>query len=427
MPTDANERGRTHVTALLLLGVLVALAGCGGLVGGPSVSDAHADTSDDGYPVLVFNYSVSDYSDVILEGPDGDIVTRGTLNPDKDRAALAMQNPRSGEYTIVIQQGGETQLEKPVSFSGPDARVVETRAQWSGNSVEEVGVTVENRGDVPIRVINATATARGAEIAESAYTWIPAGESETVTITSSFDGITVQEEGGIDGDVTVRTNHGRLSGQFSKTFEGPRLEIAEVRPVWDGPTLMSATVVVRNAGDLPTTSTTSLRADGTELASSYSREIPPGETDTYTAELPSGLAQVQSGGTAEINVLVDSPSGSAEETISKTFEGPDFSITSSDATAYQPYNEQLYQFSEFQMNVRNDGDTVAAFDTVRLSVNGKTATGSFALTQTIDPAGSDTVYTYIDISIQGGTHTVEVEFLRDGEAVGTATTTILIG
>lgn len=425
--TDPNERSRRHLTALLLLGVLVALAGCGGLAGGPSVSNAHADTSGDGYPVVVFNYSVSDYSDVILEGPDGDIINRGTLNPDKNRAALSMQNPRGGEYTIVIQQGGETQLEKPVSFDGPDARVVETRAQWSGNSIEEVTVTVENGGDLPVRIINATATARGSEIAESAYIWIPAGESKTIRITPRFGGIAAQEGGEIRGDVTVRTNRGTLSGQFSKTFEGATLEIDEIRPVWDDGTLMSVTVVVRNSGDLTTTATTLLRADGKELISSFGSRISPGDTTTFTFDPSSGIYQVQAGGTAEVNILVDSSSGFTEKTISKTFEGPDLSVTSSDATAYQPYDKQLYEFSQLRIGTQNSGDTPISFDTIRLSVDGKTTTESLTFDETMEPGEDSSFYIYPELSLQAGTYSIELEFINDGQIVANATTTVKIG
>jgi hypothetical protein len=142
------------------MAVLLAVAGCMGS-SGPSVSNAQAEVTEDNAPMMAFDYSVNDYSIVLLEGTDNEIINEKELSPENNHSSIYMGEPREGEYKLVIQQGDETKTTKSVTFDGPDAKVANVEAKWSGNTVKSVVVTVENKGDLPAGVANASCSARG--------------------------------------------------------------------------------------------------------------------------------------------------------------------------------------------------------------------------------------------------------------------------
>ncbi|MFC3476294.1 CARDB domain-containing protein [Halobacterium litoreum] len=404
------------VLALVAIGALVALAGCSGIMGsgGPSVSDPAIQMSEDDEPVLAFNYSVNDYSKVLLEGPSGTVLNSGEVSPENNRTGFYLYDPKGGEYTVVLQQGGDTKATKSVTFDGPNAEVQSVEANWSGNKVQNVKVTVENSGDVPVQLMNATATARGDGVSETMlYEWVPAGTTETVNITSSYGAsMAIEKPGDVRGSVEVNTTDSTLTGSFEKTFEGPKLSIVDVTDNWNGNTFETADVTVKNTGDLPTSAEVLVNYGDETVGSSYDKDLPAGATVNFEASALGYIYQAESGGNLTFDVVLNSSSGFKTEQITHEVEGASVQLQSM-KTAWQEGELTGVPFS-----ARNNGAVESEFD-AKVLVNGEqVATETFWL----DPktssefsieAGyfSDPLYAP---SGDGGTYNVTLQISGDG-------------
>lgn len=354
-----------HLVGIVLVCSLILLAGCGSVVGGPSVSDPRTEVID-GQPAIVFNYSVDDFSDVLLTGPDGDVINEGTLEPDNDIAGLYLSTAEPGTYTIVIQQGGETATEREVTFEGAEPEVTSVEANWSGNRLQNVEVTIENTGDLPAGTTNATLSVRDSETQDfTFYRWISPGGSETVTVSPPLGTLGIDQAGPVRGSVTVESTGGEISGEFSRTFEGPNLEITNQSANWNGDVLESATVTVENTGDLPTRAEVLMFDGDEEIASTLDETLEPGESVVFEPSDIGSIYEAESGGNVQLSVVVNSSSGTTTGEISRSIDPASVSIESVSPTW------ENGQLTEVAFTVRNTGDASTEFD-IDLGVAGET-------------------------------------------------------
>jgi len=299
-----------HALATGAVVAFLLLAGCGGIAGGgPSVSSPEADVTND-VPVITFNYSVDDYATVLLESPGGEVINEGTVEPNNTQAALAMGEPREGTYKIILQTGGETAAETSVTFNGSDPSVESTSAVWEWNSLQEADITVQNSGDLPMKVSEVAISTEETTIDEEyAYEWVAPGEEKRLRISPAFESIEATERGTFEGSVIVGTSGGTVDGSFSKDFEGANISIKDTSTEWDGGDLEAATVTVENNGDLPTEVEATIEGSGSDsLASSYEVAIAPG--DSTVLELRSlGSIYESTGGNVSLPVVVNSSAG----------------------------------------------------------------------------------------------------------------------
>lgn len=382
---------------LISITVLILLSGCVGLLGqsGPSVSDTQTEVVDD-QPVMMFNYSVDDYSKVLLQHPNGQVVNEGTLEPNQTVGGMYMPSPSAGTYKLVVQQGGETVVEQDVVFNGAEPVVTSVETDWSGNVLQKATLSVENRGDLPARVSDPSVKVYGSNISGVSTTWVAPNETETISVSPSFQALTVNRPGDARGTITAQTGNGTISETFQETFAPANLSIENIDANWRGSKLESATISVRNTGDLPTTGNAILRHQGEDLHSSYDRKIPPGETVEF--ELTGWtLYRQTSGGTVELDVVINSSDGFTEGTISHTAASADIALES-----ISPH-WQNGQLTSVDFTVMNSGDLETDFTTA-VEVG-----GSEVEEQTFSIAGGSTETYTVESSdyLSNGLYTVQ--------------------
>jgi len=415
---------RRKASVFLVTATLIVLAGCGGALSGqsgPSISSTEA-TVVEGQPAIVFNYSVDDYSTALLQTPNGQVVTETTLEPNNTVAGFYMAEPQPGTYKIVIQQGGETVRQQNVTFEGADPEVTGVQADWAKNNLQRVSVTVENNGDLPLRVSNATVSARGSSISSGPlYQWLGPNESRTIEVKPSFSELEITEPGEVRGSVSVQTTAGELSGEFRNSFEAANLSIIRTSPSWNEGTLKRVYVTVENTGDLPTEANAKVYYNGEELGSSTAETVGAGQTVRYEVTDFTNLFQAESGGTFTHEVVVDSPSGFAETTISK-----ELSPASLNVTSVSPQWESG-TLQDVTFTVENTGDVATDFS-LTLNVGGEqidTYSGSIEAGTTEQMSVSDAYYTsYTDLYTvdSGGSVPVTVS-LSYGDKTASGSTT----
>lgn len=354
------------VAIVIFIGV--ATAGCSGLssLSGPSVSNVDVQMVDDGGPAIVFNYSVDDYSTVLLEDPDGNVINEGTLEPDNEISGLYMGEPEGGTYKIIIQQGGETALEKEVEFRGPEPTIQNLKTEWDGGSLEEVSITLTNSGDLPLYVSNANYTVNQRnEFQVSVYQWIPSDSTVTVDATPTYgNAIVVSYPGEISAQIDLITSGGIHTKSFSESFEGPQLKILDKKPQWDGNALNSVEITVANTGDLNGYVEALIRKDGEVLAESNGGTFGPGENRSFELTSLGNIYTITSGGQTEFTVVVKTDYDSTSAKISRRVEAGDTSFES------LVTNWDSGQLESVSINATNNGDLQDEF-TAKLIVNGE--------------------------------------------------------
>ncbi|WP_435099559.1 hypothetical protein [Halarchaeum sp. P4] len=357
-------RRRTLLLAALV-GAMILTAGCSGVLdSGPSVSNAQTQLTEYG-PAIEFNYSVGDYSKVMLQRPDGEVVTEDTIEPNQSSSALLMGDPQPGTYKLIVQQGGETVTTKKVTFSGPNAHVRDVSANWSGSVLHGVSVTVENTGDLPFRVSNGTVSARDASINGSVYQWVSANTTETITIGAPYNALVIEKPGDVRGTVALRTSNGTLTGTFTKSFEGPNLKVVNTTSKWNGDTLTRVTATVRNTGDMGTTASAAVYRGEQSLASAgFGTRVPAGETVRYDISALGYIYQASSGGNVNLSLVVNSSAGFTTTSLSHSVAGADVTLQSV-SPDWQGGKLQSLEFT-----ATNKGDVTSDF-TATVTVGGE--------------------------------------------------------
>jgi hypothetical protein len=338
--------------------LLVVLSGCSSVPGGllrpgPSVSNADVQLVD-GEPALVFNYTVSDFAEVLIQGPSGQVFARGTLEPENSRVGVQMAAVPPGEYNIIIQRGGDTVKQQPVTFDGAEPSLTSTSVNWSGRTLAGATITVENSGDVPVQVVNVSATARDmAANLGTVNTWVPSGGSKTISVSPSFNSLKIEEPGDVRGEVVVATDTGELTDSFQHRLDPVNLEVVEVSPNWNHATLETATVRVRNTGDFPARTEFEVYHAGEEIGSSLKKQIPADGEATLEATALSYLFKADAGGEVRLQGVVNSSTDFAEVDLSHRVEPADISLVS-----FNPI-WQDGELADVQTELRNSGDAPA--------------------------------------------------------------------
>ncbi|WP_232702204.1 hypothetical protein [Halobacterium wangiae] len=415
--------------AFVTLVATVALAGCMGLGtggGGPSLSDAQVGVAESGGPAVAVNYSVDDYATILLEGPENNILNEVEVSPEGNQTAMYMGDVGAGEYELVLRQGDETVDSQTMTFEGAEPQVEIVSPNWSGNTIESVDVTITNTGDLPVYVDNVAYSARGDSVENSVYSWIDANDSRTFNVAGSFgSSVTIEERGDVIGSVEVATDAGVLTDSFQRTFDGPNLTVTNIDTEWENNELHTAEVTVRNDGDLPTTGNVTIVSGGESLASSYSNEVAVGSTTTFELVGYSYIYRAESGGTANLDVIVNSPTGYVTDQITREIAGSNVSIESMN-TEWQ--NGELVSVTFI---AANDGE-VASDGAAEVTVNGEVVSKdsiSIEPSTTSEFTVSDGAYTVEPLytADSGGSQEVTLSISGDGWSDSETSTTSLGG
>ncbi|WP_256948995.1 hypothetical protein [Halorubrum ezzemoulense] len=410
---------RNHILAVTLV---VLLAGCGGLagIGGPSISDTEA-TVVEGQPVLVFDYEIDDFATALLEGPNGNVLYETRIEPEKNTSTLYMGQPQGGEYRILIREGGETLTTETLEFDGPELVLTDVSDNWSSNSLESVEVTIENTGDLPARIERGTYQVDENEAVSYISETVEPNESVSGSISPGFGVTEFEEPGLVEGDLTVETSVGNLSGEFSRDLKPASLSIAGVNPVWSSNALEEVIVRVRNSGDVPTEANVSVEHQGEEAAVTGVGIVDSGELVRFEATPFFNPYEVQSGGEAQFDVFVNSPSGRVSDEFTRDIAGADVSIESVDSTW------ESGRLTQVQYTADNAGEIEAEYD-MTVEVNGETVSEGEV---TIPPEGvsgqtlaEDSFTTSLDYAAaSGGEYEVTVT-LDTGDGTVSASDTV---
>lgn len=392
---------------VLALVVLLALAGCNSIAGGQTegsttVSDAHIEMHDGGL-VLAFSYSVTAPSAVLLEGPSGQVLRRGTLEPNSMKSGFYLSHSRGGSYTIIIKQGGSTQTTLTTTFAGSALTVENARGLWSKNTLRGVSVTVSNAGDMPARVSEIAVELRGAQISRSQNQWVPAGESRTLEIeTGNQSGTVVESPGKVTASVAVDGSQQRIVGQFSRTFEPASLAVTNVTQSWFGKELSELGVTITNRGDLPGEGELVVETGAESVLTASTGPIPPGESRTIGFGDGGTVYTAESAGRISFSADIAATPDTSPTTFTHSIPGAELSLRNVDT---EWANGELLTVSGV---VENDATVTTSLD-VAVLVNGETVytDGSFI-------GGNET----LSLSISGengslyvaenGTNTVEL-------------------
>lgn len=412
----------TNRYPILAVTLVVLLAGCGGLagIGGPSISDTEA-TVVEGQPALTFDYEIDDFATALLEDPNGNIVSEARIEPEQNSSALYMGDTQGGEYRLLIREGGETLTSETLEFDGPELVISDVSDQWSSNSLESVEVTVENTGDLPARLERGTYQVDGNEAESYISGPIEANESVTASISPGFGVAEFEEPGLVEGELTVVTTAGNLSGDFSRDLEPASLNIEQVNPIWSGNALEEVVVRVRNTGDVPTEANVSVEHNGEEAAGTGVGTVEPGELARFEADSFFSTYEVQSGGEAQFDVYVDSPSGRVSDEFTRDVAGADVSIGSVDSTW------ESGRLTEVRYSADNAGEVEAEYDAT-VEVNGETVAEGDVTIPADGVSGQtlaeDSIYSSLDYAADsGGEYEVTVT-LDTGDGTVSASDTV---
>ncbi|MDR5657302.1 hypothetical protein RH831_08925 [Halodesulfurarchaeum sp. HSR-GB] len=360
---------------VISLTVLVMLSGCSTLgLGGPTITESETGVTSDGIPYLEFEYTTDDYATALLENPENQIVDKRELSPEENRSALAIGEPQSGSYTLVLQQGGETQVEKNLDYDGPSPQIESVDPKWTGSTLKEISITVSNSGDLPTRVSAASYSSVGETVEDdSMYEWVEANSSNTITLTSGYqEAVRVEEPGDATVSVQLETTNKTLSTSFTKSFEGPNLEIESVNPNWEGGDLDSAEVLVENIGDMSTIANASIEHNGETLAYSGNSSIGAGESALMEITSLGNIYYAENAGDVNLDLIVDGESQHLSRTISHKVQDANVSISSfltswgngelNSATAEVTNNGEVD--GDVRVSILVDGTEVSGYDTV---------------------------------------------------------------
>lgn len=178
-------RRREYLHTASLAGA-ATLAGCTvPLLGGPTVSNPRLELRD-GIALIAFDYDIDDYRPVLLEGPDGQVVSDDQLSPSHDSDALPMGTPRGGTYTIAVKRGGDTADTAEISFDGLEASIADISTGWQMSSFRSLEARVSNLGDVPVYIEDAEFNIEGRDGSSVISEWIRVGAEESVDLSPAL-------------------------------------------------------------------------------------------------------------------------------------------------------------------------------------------------------------------------------------------------
>ncbi len=383
---------RRKVLIVLSVVGLTVLAGCSSVASGPDYSVSDPDfVVEDGEPKLVFDYNASDYATVLVEAPNGEIVQEKKLNPNETAGDMSVSEFQSGEYRLVLREGGDTVADTRMNVSGPSVQTERVSTDWSENTFKRASIVLNNTGDIPVRIDAVTAQVAGETITSHESEWLAPGSSTTAHVAPPSDYVTVESSGTLYGKVDVETSEGEVSDGFSKQFEGGNLTVDEINPVWDGATLKSVKVDVTNDGDLPASANIAVRDNGEELASSTSETVAPGDTVEFTDASFSYVHKYESGGEKDVTVVLNSSSGFSQQTFTNRVEPANISI--------EPMSTiwDSGTLNEVAFVVKNSGEVPADID-YSLTIAGENIDEGSAR---VDPSSNETI-------------TIESSYLFDG-------------
>lgn len=378
-----------YALSIIAIALLVSLAGCGAIsaVTGPSITGTNTTVIEE-RPALTVEYETDDYATLLLEDPDGEVVYETRIEPETNSTALFFSEPRPGEYTVVLRQGGETVTSKSITYEGAEVKIESVEQDWFKNKLRSVEVRINNTGDLPLRIGEGAYSVKGYETSTDFYETVGAGETTTIEVKPSYLGeVKITKPGDVDGELTIQTTAGDVTKELPKTFEPASLSITQTNPTWEGSELVAVEVKVRNNGDVPTTGNATIEHGGEVIAYSGEEEIPPGETVSFTVDPYGSIFEADSGGSVEFETVVNSPSGYVSEGFTREIDAATVTIESMSPTW------ENGQLTELTFTASNDGEVAAEYP-VRVTVNGETV---FEATVNV-PAGDTYEYTAFDVA-----------------------------
>lgn len=392
----------------------------------------NATTVDD-RPAVTFDYEADDYATVLLENPEGDVVTEGRLEADENTAALYMGEPIAGEYKVILRQGGETATTGSAEFGAAEAELSNVTPTWEGTELVSVSGEIENNGELPLVLNGGEYSAAGETVTRSGYyaTAVAGGESMQIDVEgSSISTILIDEPGEVEGELAINTSDGIATQSFTRTIEPTEYVIEDMQAEWDGNTLVGVNATVTNTGDLEEYRPVSVDLNE-ETLEETEITVPAGETDDvvlidagrYTEE---GFS-IASGGEYTTTVTIGNEDGDATASESVSFEDLDGEISDIEARFYTAgYDTEDVQLSAADLNIRNTGEVPIIYDTVQVSIDGETLSEEQINVQAVQPgSSSDVTQSFLDsVVVSPGSYEMTVELLYEGDVVLSETGTV---
>lgn len=335
-----------------------------------------------------------------------------------------------GELTIRTTAGDVTK-ELPKTFEPASLSITQINPTWEGSKLVAVEVKVRNTGDVPTTG-NATIEHGGDVIAYSGEGQVTPGETVSFTV-DPFGFIFEADSGGsFEFETVVNSPSGYVSESFSHEIDAATVSIESMSPTWESGQLTGLTFTASNDGEVAAEYPVRVTVNG-ETVFEATVNIPAGDTYEYTAfDVASYAAPkyiAESGGEYKVTVTIETDDGPVSKSDVVEFDGVDSSISSVDATFYEPYGSDGCEFSQLSFSLRNDGDIPIRFDSIEVSIGGASRTKSMYSENSLLPGESASQYmTFTEgILVDGGTHEVTIRLKRDGETVVRETVTVSTG
>jgi hypothetical protein len=318
---------------------------------------------------------------------------------------------------------GQLHDELQREFEGPNLSIVETTPYWNGTYLNAITVAVNNSGDMATEV-------EGGLKQDFGYSSEKTVEpNETVLLNISDLGYVYRASSPGDHSLTVlvKSPHGNLSTNITKSVQGSTLSIVETSPTWRDGVLTDYEYTIRNSGELEGYFESRLFINGERIASGY--DYPAANTtkqyqfkdDLLEPILRDGLYAPTAGGNYDIRLEVTTDERTLSKTSTKSFDGPEIEVNDVSPTFYKNYGEDTYRLSSIDYIVSNTGDTAVEYDTVEYSIAGSSETTGYNPEGIGAKGRENELVSLTELSVSSGEHQLTISFYEDSEKVGSDT------
>lgn len=430
IPNDSKRGGMpTRMQAALGVALLFVLAGCAGAGGSTATLSEVSIESQYGDSSIEFNATGESQVVAELESPNGTVlseknVSRYTL----DRFDIP---DRPGEYTLRLKENGREVASETVTVEPAQPRVNIT-SNWNGAELPQALIEVRNEGDLPANT-SVTVSHAGEELDRSIGQPIAGGENYTFRMTGLYGSLYEAEDGGtVNLQAEIQTDEQTIERTISHEVAPANLEFEYMRPNWQSNELKTVEHKVRNTGDVTADLDGELTVNGeTAIGTLYgdvegnqSREFTIDHADLIGADY---LYKADSGSNT-VELTLRYKGGEITTTATDDFESASGDI-SSVSTSWSPeIGGNDTRLNSVDFNVENTGGVDLSYDSVRVEIEGQTASDDLYSTATIEPNSQkqDSMRTGYDNrpQVEPGDHDLTIMLIDGGQTVAETTTTV---
>ena len=377
-----------------------------------------------------------------LEPLDRDYNPSDTVNGylDAGEALAANIEPVGGvqiddsgttEGTVIAETDSEPLTEAFSHELAPASLTfMSVEPNWDGTSLVDVTARIRNTGDVPTSA-QITAIADGNELDTTPTNQIEPGGAQDFLV-QDFGTLYEATSGGeAEVNLAVESPAGSISETVTREIAGADVSIDSVSAEWESGQLEEVTAEIGNSGDIDVEAPLTLSVDGTEIVATpitVPGGTDPTETIIYdaTGSYEGGYA-ITSGGSYEVAVEIEVEDGVVSGSDSKEFDGRDVEFSNIQTTFFSAgYETDDVELASVDFSVRNDGDVVLEYDSVKVEFSGASRSEGLYSTRQISPDSSADEYISLsdEITTSPGEVDLTISLLLGGEEVESTSTTV---